>query len=201
MVAIIIYFLSLCNLSCVKSLQKYFFKIHKYTSHLKKSLFNSSRVFENQHNETCSHLSEKASKGRFLKPEKIQNHSNEGKGKEKKKERREGKKEKKQKSKGCTLSFYNSYFGDSFWPKKKNCWMQKANMAIPLSKIRLELYYPHWLPHRLSRRQSLGGLSTRRSWYHWRHPEVFLQHDSHCACEDVLEWRSHTSKREFSGWN
>ena len=31
----------------------------------------------------------------FLKPEKLQNHSNEGKGKEKKKERGEGKEEKK----------------------------------------------------------------------------------------------------------
>ena len=39
------------------------------------------------------------------------------KGKEKKKERREEKEEKK-KSNGCTLGFYNSYFGDSFWPKK-----------------------------------------------------------------------------------
>ena len=75
-----------------------------------------SRFFENQPNEICSHLSEKASKGRFLKPEKLQNHSNEGKGKEKKKERGEGKEEKK-KSNDYTLSFYNSYFGDSFWPK------------------------------------------------------------------------------------
>ena len=41
----------------------------------------------------------------FLKPEKLQNHSNERKGKEKKKERGEG-----NKSNGCTLSFYNSYF-------------------------------------------------------------------------------------------
>ena len=32
-------------------------------------------------------MSEKASKGRFFKPEKLQNHSNEIKGKEKKKER------------------------------------------------------------------------------------------------------------------
>ena len=55
----------------------------------------SSRFFENQPNEICSHLSEKASKGRFLKPEKLQNHGNEGKGKEKKKERGEGKKKKK----------------------------------------------------------------------------------------------------------
>ena len=53
------------------------------------------------------HLSEKASKGRFLKHEKLQSHTNEGKGKEKKKERGEGKEEKKKKINGCTLSFYN----------------------------------------------------------------------------------------------
>ena len=40
-------------------------------------------------------MSEKASKGRFLKPDKLQNHINEGKGKEKKKERGEGKEKKK----------------------------------------------------------------------------------------------------------
>ena len=49
----------------------------------------------------CGHLSEKVSKGRFLKPEKtrerLQNHSNEGKGKEKKKEEEEGKEKKKKK--------------------------------------------------------------------------------------------------------
>ena len=38
----------------------------------------------------------------------------------------------------------------------------------------------------------IGNLSTRRSWYHGRQPEVFLQHDSHCACQDVLEQRSRT---------
>ena len=65
----------------------------------------SSRFFENQPNEICSHLRDKASKGTFLKPEKLQNHSNEEKGKEKKKERGEGKEEKKEKSSGCTLSF------------------------------------------------------------------------------------------------
>ena len=54
----------------------------------------------------------------FLKPEKLQEHSNEGKEKEKKKERRERKQEKKKKSNCYTLSFYNSSFGDSFWPKK-----------------------------------------------------------------------------------
>ena len=48
----------------------------------------SSRLFENQPNEICSHLSEKASKGMFPKPGKLQNHSNEGK-------LRKGEKEKK----------------------------------------------------------------------------------------------------------
>ena len=72
---------------------------------------------ENQPNEICSHLSEKASKGRFLKPEKLQNHSNEGKGKEEKKSEEKERRGRK-KSNGCTLSFYHSYFGDSFWPKK-----------------------------------------------------------------------------------
>ena len=44
-------------------------------------------------------------------------------------------------------------------------------------------------------RKIIGNLSTRRSWYHGRQPEVFLQHDSHCACQDILELRSRTSKR------
>ena len=43
-------------------------------------------------------MSEKASKGTFLKHEKLQNHSNEEKGKEKKKEQGEGKEEKKKKA-------------------------------------------------------------------------------------------------------
>ena len=52
----------------------------------------SRRFFENQPNKICSPLSEKASKGRFLNSEKLQNHINEGKGKEKKKEQGEEKK-------------------------------------------------------------------------------------------------------------
>ena len=44
-----------------------------------------------------------------------------------------------------------------------------------------------------------GNLSTRHSWNHGRQPEVFLQHDSHCSCRDVLGLQSRTSKREFSG--
>ena len=48
---------------------------------------------------------------------------------------------------------------------------------------------------------SQGNLNTRRSWYRGRQPEVLLQHDSYCACQEVLGLRSRTSKREFSGWN
>ena len=82
------------------------------------SLETFSRCFENYPNEICSHLCEKTSKGTFLKPEILQNHSNEGKGKDKRKERGEEKEEKKKKSDGCSLSFHNSYFEDCFWPKK-----------------------------------------------------------------------------------
>ena len=38
----------------------------------------------------------------------------------------------------------------------------------------------------------IGNLSTSLSWYHGRQPEVFLQRDSHCACQDVLELQSRT---------
>ena len=44
-------------------------------------------------------MSEKASKGKFFKPEKLQHHSNEGKRTEKKKERGVGKEEKRKKKK------------------------------------------------------------------------------------------------------
>ena len=54
-------------------------------------------------------MSEKASKGMFLKPEKLQHHNNEGKRTEKKKERGVGKEEKRErdreKKNGCTLRF------------------------------------------------------------------------------------------------
>ena len=70
-------------------------------------------------NEIYSHLSEKASKGRFLKPEKLQNHSNEGKGKEKKKEGGDQERRRtKNKAMVALLVFIMSYFGYSFWPKE-----------------------------------------------------------------------------------
>ena len=50
-------------------------------------------------------MSEKASTGKFLKPEKLQNHSNEGRGKEKKKQRGEGKEEKRKKAMVALLVF------------------------------------------------------------------------------------------------
>ena len=64
---------------------------------------NRFSIIENQPYEICSHFSEKAWKGTFLKPDKPQNHSNEGKEKEKKKERREGKEEKKKKKEMLAL--------------------------------------------------------------------------------------------------
>ena len=61
---------------------------------------------------------------------KLQNHSNEGKGKEKNKARR------REKSNGFTLSCYNGYFGDTL--AEKNCWTEKVHLAITFSKIRLD---------------------------------------------------------------
>ena len=68
----------------------------------------SNRFLENQPNEICSHLTEKASKGRFLKPE---NGSKITVTKEKERRRRK-------KAMVALLIFIMSYFGYSFWPKK-----------------------------------------------------------------------------------
>ena len=67
---------------------------------------NLADFFENQANEICSHLSDKASKGMFrVKPDELQNHSNEGKGKEEKKEWGERKEEKRKKAMFALLVF------------------------------------------------------------------------------------------------
>ena len=55
-------------------------------------------------------------------------------------ERREIKSEEKEmrrreRTNGCTLSFYNGYFGRKKKEKKRNCWMQK------FSKIRVAIYF------------------------------------------------------------
>ena len=65
----------------------------------------SNQFFEKQPDEICSHLSEKGSNGRvFFVPEKLENHTNEGKGKEKTK-KRGGRKEEKRKK-----QWLHSYF-------------------------------------------------------------------------------------------
>ena len=38
-----------------------------------------------------------------------------------------------------TLSFYNGYFGDSFWPKKKSCWTKKVHLVVTFSKLWLDI--------------------------------------------------------------
>ena len=88
---------------------------------------------ENQPNEICSHLTEKASKGRFLKPEKLQNHSNEGKGKEKEEEGGEGKEEKKKKAMVALLVFIIATLEIVF--VRKNCWTQKVYFKNPARYI------------------------------------------------------------------
>ena len=84
----------------------------------------SSQFFENQPNEICSHLGEKASKVTFFKPEKLQNHSDEG----------EGKEEKKKKAMDALLDFIIATLEIVFG--RKNCSTQKVHLAITLSKLR-----------------------------------------------------------------
>ena len=52
----------------------------------------------------------------------------------------EGERRRREKNNECTLSFYNGCSGDSSWPKKKNCWMEKVYLAITFSKTRLDMY-------------------------------------------------------------
>ena len=76
----------------------------------RKGLSISSRFFENQPNEICSHMLEKASKGRFLGP--ISSKIIVTKEKERRKRKNEEEERRRRdKSNGCTLSFYNGYFG------------------------------------------------------------------------------------------
>ena len=89
----------------------------------------SSRFFENQPDEICSHLSKKASKGRFLdcrEAPKITVTKEKGRRKRKSEEEERRKREK---SNGYTLRICNSYFGG-----KKNCWTQKVHLAITFLK-------------------------------------------------------------------
>ena len=77
-----------------------------------------NRFLQNHPNEICSLLSEKAS--RFLKPEKSKITVTKEK-ERRKRESEEKERRRREKSNGCTLGFYNSYFGKValvFGPKK-----------------------------------------------------------------------------------
>ena len=63
----------------------------------------------------CNKLSDKASKGRFLKSERLQiTVTKEKERSERKSEGRKGREERREKSNGCTPSFYNSYLSSIF---------------------------------------------------------------------------------------
>ena len=100
-----------------------------------KNSFISSRFLKINLTKICSHLREEAGqKTGFLDPisSKITLTN-------KKERRKRMSEEEKEKSNGFTLSFYDGYFGDSFWPEK-NCWTQKVHLVITFSKIRLDIH-------------------------------------------------------------
>ena len=104
-------------------------------------------IFENQPNDICGHLSEKASKGRFLKPDKLQNHSNEGKGR-KRKRKSEGKvkEEKRKKAMAALFVFIIATLELVFGQKKKTGEKRMfdakgPSLAIKFSKIRPDMYF------------------------------------------------------------
>ena len=59
-----------------------------------------------------------ASNGRFLKPNKLQNHGNEGRGKEKKKSEEKERTRRKKTMVALLVFVIATLFEDSFWPKK-----------------------------------------------------------------------------------
>ena len=83
-------------------------------------------------------MSEKASKGRFLKPEKLQNHSNEGKGKEKKKERARRRKGGEEKKAMVALLVIIIATLEIVFGRKKLL-DAKVHLARTFSKIRLDI--------------------------------------------------------------
>ena len=100
-----------------------------------KNSFISSRFLKINLTKICSHLREEAGqKAGFLDPisSKITLTN-------KKERRKRMSEQEKEKSNGFTLSFYDGYFGDSFWPEK-NCWTQKVHLVITFSKIRLDIH-------------------------------------------------------------
>ena len=75
-----------------------------------------------------------ASKGRFLRLDKLQNqNTNKGKRKSDEEERR-----RRGKSNGCTLSFYNGCCG---FCRIKTVGHKKVHLAVTFSKIRLDIHF------------------------------------------------------------
>ena len=72
-------------------------------------------------------MSEKASKGKFLGLDKLQNHNNEGKGKKKKKERGGRKEEKRKKAMIPLFVFIKATLGIVFG--RKGCRTQKGQFG------------------------------------------------------------------------
>ena len=106
--------------------------------------YKTSRFFENQPNEICSHLRDTRQKTGFMGPISskitLTKEKERRKGKNKKEERRRRKKA----MVALLVFFYNRYFGDKVWPKK-SCWTQKVHLAVAFSKIRLDVYNYIWL--------------------------------------------------------
>ena len=116
----------------------------------------SSRFFKTNLTKCAVIWVKKSKKGRFRKPEKLHYDSNKGiKGKEKKKERGDGKE--KRKKQWLHSWFYNGYFGE------KNCWTQKVNLAITLSKIRLDTYICICIQERNEKKKWLSKKGYTRS--------------------------------------
>ena len=92
-------------------------------------IYISSRgFFKNQPNEICRHWDDKASKGRvFLSPTSSKFTVTKEKEKRKRKSEEEERR-RREKSNGCTLSFYNSYFGE------KKMLNTKVHLAVTFSK-------------------------------------------------------------------
>ena len=81
----------------------------------------------------CGHLSEKVSKGRFLKPENLQNHSKRSKRKGEKERGRRRKGGEEKKAMVALLVFIIATLAEN------NSSMQKVHLATTLSKIRLDI--------------------------------------------------------------
>ena len=81
----------------------------------------------------------KASKGRFRKPENLQNHSNEEKERRKRKSEEKERRRREKKTMVAPLVFITATL-EIVVTKKKNCWTQKVHLAITLSKIRRDIY-------------------------------------------------------------